>query len=426
MVDFIICALANLFRMYLIRRFIVIFLGKLRIDKKKEIIAFLCFYVVNTALFWQFHTAWINILSNLIGISVIARLYTKSAKTNIFVTSTIYFINCACDIVATLMFVNYQEGDLHSQISFVLTVFFICMSEILAEKVVSNRNNPETVQNFSLLLVPVCSIAVICILIYSNACKNFGMIVISISFLIMNFLMLYLYDLLLHSISQKYETEVLKQKVQIYANQLDIILQSEEKIRILSHDMKHHMNELKILGNKHNVKEIEEYIDDMEISIENPNEIIFSGNIEIDSVLNYMLNKAKKELTTVTINVVLPEKIQHFFDINILLGNLLENAIEAAKQTEQKYLDVYITLKKGILKIKIENSFLPENLVYIKNKNGQKIFLTTKSTKESHGIGLKSVKEIVEKHNGIMEIASEDNIFCVSLIMYMLKFENDI
>lgn len=426
MVDFIICALANLFRMYLIRRFIVIFLGKLRIDKKKEIIAFLCFYVVNTALFWQFHTAWINILSNLIGISAIARLYTKSAKTNIFVTSTIYLINCACDIVATFMFVNYQEGDSHSQICFVLTVFFICMSEILTEKVVSNRNNPETVQNFSLLLVPVCSIAVICILIYSNACKNFGMIVISISFLIMNFLMLYLYDLLLYSISQKYETEVLKQKVKIYANQLDIILQSEEKIKILSHDMKHHMNELKILGNKHNVKEIEEYIDNMEISIENPNEIISSGNIEIDSVLNYMLNKAKKELTTVTINVVLPEKIQHFFDINILLGNLLENAIEAAKQTEQKYLNVYITLKKGILKIKIENSFLPENLVHIKNKNGQKIFLTTKSTKESHGIGLKSVKEIVEKHNGIMEITSEDNIFCVSLIMYMLKFENDI
>lgn len=426
MVDFIICALANLFRMYLIRRFIVIFLGKLRIDKKKEIIAFLCFYVVNTALFWQFHTAWINILSNLIGISAIARLYTKSAKTNIFVTSTIYLINCACDIVATFMFVNYQEGDSHSQICFVLTVFFICMSEILTEKVVSNRNNPETVQNFSLLLVPVCSIAVICILIYSNACKNFGMIVISISFLIMNFLMLYLYDLLLYSISQKYETEVLKQKVKIYANQLDIILQSEEKIKILSHDMKHHMNELKILGNKHNVKEIEEYIDNMEISIENPNEIISSGNIEIDSVLNYMLNKAKKELTTVTINVVLPEKIQHFFDINILLGNLLENAIEAAKQTEQKYLNVYITLKKGILKIKIENSFLPENLVHIKNKNGQKIFLTTKSTKESHGIGLKSVKEIVEKHNGIMEIESEDNIFCVSLMMYMLKFENDI
>ena len=49
-----------------------------------------------------------------------------------------------------------------------------------------------------------------------------------------------------------------------------------------------------------------------------------------------MLQRAKEELKTVTVKVILPEEIKHSFDLNILLGNLLENAIEAAERTENK------------------------------------------------------------------------------------------
>ncbi|MDE6890977.1 MAG: hypothetical protein K2P50_04195, partial [Lachnospiraceae bacterium] len=76
MADFVLCALANLFRMYLIRRFITIFLGEAPANNKKEKIFFFCFYIVNTALFWKYHTAWVNALTNLAGISLIVMLYT--------------------------------------------------------------------------------------------------------------------------------------------------------------------------------------------------------------------------------------------------------------------------------------------------------------------------------------------------------------
>jgi len=161
--------------------------------------------------------------------------------------------------------------------------------------------------------------------------------------------------------------------MQVYASQLDAILQNEERIKILQHDMKHHMNELKLMANKHDVVEIQEYIDHMEDFIQNPNEIVDSGNVEIDSVLNYMLQKARRELKNVIANVMMPEKIKHSFDINVLLGNLLENAIEAARQTEEKYLRVDIILKRGILKIQIENTFMSENL--LKRSNFMPIFL---------------------------------------------------
>ena len=74
----------------------------------------------------------------------------------------------------------------------------------------------------------------------------------------------------------------------------------------------------------------------------NPNEIVASGNFEIDSVMNYMLYRAKEEQCNVNVKVQLPKTVAHSFDINVILGNLLENSIEAARQTEEKRLDIEI------------------------------------------------------------------------------------
>lgn len=103
----------------------------------------------------------------------------------------------------------------------------------------------------------------------------------------------------------------------------------------------------------------------------------------------------------------------------------LENAIEAARQTEQKYLGVYVILKRGVLKIKIENSFTESKLILAKQAEGEPVFLTTKPVKEQHGIGIKNVEKIVEKYNGIMKVTLLDNLFCVNLILYMSKIKNE-
>ena len=426
MLDFVICASTNLFRMYLIDRFVAAFLGRLKEDRIKELLVYACFYIANTALFWEFHTVWINVLCNLAGIGIIVWMHTRSVKTILFVTCSVYLINMGCDVVSLFPFVSYEDGKVNDQIYAVLTVFLIFVCELITEKIVTNHEREKIPPNPSLMFIPACSIAVILLLINSNTCTDKDIAIVCIGLLVINFLMLYLYNLLLQSVSQKYETEMLKSQVQIYANQLDVILQSEEKIKALRHDMKHHMNELMLLANKHGIGEIQEYIGHMENYIRNPNEIVDSGNLEIDSVLNYMLQKAGEELEDVTVNVMLPEKVKHSFDINVLLGNLLENAIEAAGQTEKKYLSVDITLKKGVLKIKIANSFLAENIVKEQRQGIGRVFLTTKKEKEQHGIGLKNVGKIVEMYDGTMDVTSQDDIFCVRLILYIPKKEAEI
>lgn len=416
MFDVITCAVTNMFRIYLVYKFVSLFLDVSERNKKKEAFAYICFYFTNTILFLVFHMVWINVLSNLLGVGLVVWIRSQKVKTVIFITIIIYSINMVCDVIGTALFINYQDGTLHSQIYAVIALLLTFICELLTEKVVTSHKKIVDVPRNALIIVPACSILTVCFLTYSDFCTDKGLVIVSVSLLIMNFFTLYLYNQLIESVVQKYETEALKRKAEVYSNQLEVILQTNEKVRTLRHDMKHHMNELKLLAKKYEVKEIQDYIERMNAFIDNPKDMVSSGNMEIDSVLNYMLQKAKQELKLVNTEVELPEHMKHHFDVNIILGNLLDNAIESAKQTEEKYLKVGITFQKGILKISIENSCLSKKL--LKSKDGNR-YLSTKQKKEEHGIGLKSVKKVVEQYQGDMKITSQNDRFCVSLLLYM-------
>lgn len=427
MKDLIICVATNLFRIYLISRFIRIFLGDEEDENCggwiKHMLAYGGFFLINTAAYLAFHTVWINIACNLVGIGLIVLTYTRSIKMVLFVTCSVYMINMGCDTISTLLFVNYKDGLGFSQIYEVVTVFLIFICEILTERIVDVRRKVQNIRNISLGLVPLCSIGMLCVLIYPESSTETGLVISSIGLILVNFFIFYLYNMLSDSLIHQYENEILRQEIQGYANQLDVVLQGEEKVKGLRHDMKHHMNELKILAAKGENEAIEEYISKMQEFITNPNEIVSSGNLEIDSVMNYMLRRAKDELRTVNVNVRLPKSVVHFFDINVILSNLLENSIEAARQTEEKRLDVNVELQQGFLRIQIENSYNGKT-VFNKEK-GYRRLLTTKKGKGLHGIGLENVRKMVEKYDGIMEISPEGNRFCVTLILYMSEVKNE-
>lgn len=206
---------------------------------------------------------------------------------------------------------------------------------------------------------------------------------------------------------------MLRQNLKAYVSQLEVISKSTAHIKALRHDMKHHMNEIQILAGKNGVEGIRRYISSMQEYLKTPDEIIESGDVEIDSLLNYMLAKARKEQISVRTEVRLSDISRHSFDINIILGNLLENAIEAARQTEEKKLTVAIREEKGVLKIHIENSYNG-----ILQQKGTK-FLTTKKDSDLHGLGLGNVENIVRKYHGEMKIEKRDNMFSVRILLYL-------
>ncbi|MGN0386658.1 MAG: sensor histidine kinase [Lachnospiraceae bacterium] len=419
MIDIIICTTCNLFRIYIISRFIHIFLDeKKRTDNRKHTIAYGAFFLINTMTYLIFHMVWVNIACNLIGIGLIVLTYTRSIKMILFVTGAVYMINMGCSTIAILPFVQYKDGVGFNQIYEVIDVFLVLICELLTEKIVNAQRKMESIRSISLGLVPLCSIGMISVMIYTKSVTDTGLVIASIGLILVNFFTFYLYNMLSETLASQYENEILRQKIQSYANQLDIMLHGEEKVKALRHDMKHHMNELRILAAKNQNRAIEEYIGDMDEFIKNPNEFVASGNVEIDSVMNFMLCKAKEELDIVNVNVRLPKSISHSFDINVILGNLLENSIEAAKKTQEKRLDMDIQLQQGVLRIQIENSFDG------KLERRHQRLLTTKNIKELHGLGLENVRKIVEKYDGIMEVCPEGNTFRVAIVLYMQEVKS--
>ena len=88
-------SLSNLFRIYLLRRYIQIFLGEGMEEKvsAKEVLLYGSFFLVNTSMSIIFHCVWLNILINVVYISLIVSIYTKSVKTVLFLTCFIYMIH---------------------------------------------------------------------------------------------------------------------------------------------------------------------------------------------------------------------------------------------------------------------------------------------------------------------------------------------
>ena len=134
-----------------------------------------------------------------------------------------------------------------------------------------------------------------------------------------------------------------EQMVNVYEYQLDIVQKSQEQINALRHDMKHHIIELSSMIKEKENPEAIAYLEDMRKFMLNPQEYVSTGNREIDGILNYLLKDADKTLEHVNINIRMPEKIyEKDFEICVILGNLVDNAIREARKSEEKYLEIDI------------------------------------------------------------------------------------
>lgn len=381
MIDSIICMGANAFRIYLTSRCMNTFFRTEEVSERKMLLAFSAFYAVNTFLYLTFNTASINLVCNITGIFLLTFLYPSKIRMKLFVTVVICALNMACDVIV--------------------------------EKILAYREKQEDIHSMFLLIVPVCSILMLRYMTREHSSMDHDAVVASIGVLVMNFVVFYLYHLSIKAFSAKYENIILKQNLEAYGNQLEIIARTSDRIKSLRHDMKHHINEIRILAGKNDLEGIREYISSMEDFLQTPDEVIESGDVEMDSLLNYMLARARKEQIAVQAKVSLSDAGRHSFDMNIILGNLLENAIEAARQTEEKKLTFAIKEEKGVLKIHIENSY---NGTLI--QKGTRL-LATKKEKELHGLGLGSVENIVRKYQGEMKIEKENNMFSVRVLLYL-------
>lgn len=179
-------------------------------------------------------------------------------------------------------------------------------------------------------------------------------------------------------------------------------------INIKCHDLKH------IITQKLETKNIDnDFIEEVNRSIN-----IYDANIDVgNDTLNILLSQKSLQCKNndIDLSILLEANKLSFIsssDLFSLFGNAIDNAIECElkENKENRFIKIKSIAKENFIVIKIENYC--SNNVTIKNKTIE----TTKKDKYNHGFGIKSIKNIVSKYDGELNISLENNVF--ELIMF--------
>jgi sensor histidine kinase YesM len=408
----IIVLIVNILRVLLLKKVMDIFLNVDDMEKKSQKVGMGIYCLLTTALYSIFQVSVIYEVGNCLGMIALTCFYHEIWKKRLWVSLVLFSLDMASSLI--VYFIFGETGEFQ-QPAIQALLLLICVT------VISHISYPEDEkemafgkkQTFLLIVIPAMSVTILSALMLGNLESKLALLV-SCCTLIINISVFYLYHVLLENYIHLRDNAIYKQQTYAYQNQLDVIMESQNRIRALRHDMKNHILALQVLVQKNEMEEADNYLHSMQDFMKNPQEYVSTGNDTIDGLLNYKIQKAKDVLKLVETNISIPENLNlHSFDLNVVLGNLLDNAIEASVQTEEKKLKITMKLDKGVLFLNICNSCR-------EIANGKKTMLeTTKYDKTNHGIGLKNVRRIVEKYHGDMEFICENDSMEADIMMYI-------
>lgn len=401
---------ANLFRIFVMKHYAYFCFRERRVPDWTEWLAYLCYFGLNSVCYLILHNQIINLLTNVIPFFCLTFLRKGKLSIRIFSVVGVYAVSMVVDSIYFSI-----EGALGVKSIFIqygvassLTVFGIL---VMLEKL--TRKYDDGVK--PLYLVAVISIPLLSIIVgiftmqYSQyQTAPIYVLVECVVLLLINCIVFILLDVLSKNHVQEIEKMQLNDQNQMYIHQIEILELSQNRIRFLKHDMKNHLSHVRELAGQNKCSDIVEYIDQAIGRTEHTGAFVDSGNHVVDSILNLKLSEADAVQAEIHTEITLPEDLPIVaFDINIILGNLLDNAIIALKHCDQRRLFVKLNYAAGSLFISVRNT-------YHENATSDK-----KDTDDEHGIGLKSIKSVLDRYNGDMEIRKEDGVFSVSTIMLL-------
>lgn len=223
---------------------------------------------------------------------------------------------------------------------------------------------------------------------------------------------------------QEQQEELMKLKIKEYENQNFYIKNMEDimlNIRAQRHDFNNHISTLYGLVFLNKTEEAKKYILDLAEDVSFINKIIDVGHPVITALINMKRDKILREKIKMNLDVQLPQNLSFdYIDLSIVIGNLLDNAIEACLNPciKDPFIDLKILAKVNYLVIEISNS--KSSTVSAKSDSLGHRF-TTKEDKESHGFGLSNIKRIVSQYEGILKLEDKENTFEVHLALPLGK-----
>ena len=192
-----------------------------------------------------------------------------------------------------------------------------------------------------------------------------------------------------------------------------------DTVRALRHDLKNHLLCILSMAEERDVEGIEQYTRQLLQQQNTVNKLImFSGNKVLDAIINSKSAAAERAGVRLSAIITIPLASISPEDITIILGNALDNAIRAAKDSQRKVVDIHIQPQGAYSSIVIANDIAHPVL------SDNPALRTTKNIRYRHGFGIQNMRQAVERNQGLIRFYEQNDRFICDILLLNVQSRN--
>lgn len=187
-----------------------------------------------------------------------------------------------------------------------------------------------------------------------------------------------------------------------------------QEIRRIQHDMRHHLRVLDGYAQNGEYHKLKEYLSALLEQMPPKSCDVYCMNYTANILIGYYAQQAKKEGIVFQCDAQIPRNVncspQH---LSILLGNSLENALEACGRQDEdrdRRISLFARVIDSNLVLVVENTY--DGVIC--KKDG---VICTRKEEKGHGLGLESMRNIVSQYSGYFNAVQKDQIFLVKIVI---------
>lgn len=194
-------------------------------------------------------------------------------------------------------------------------------------------------------------------------------------------------------------------------NHYEYLEKRERETKKFRHDFRSHLELISNMAKNHEYEQIIRYLEKLHIKIDELGNVVTVHNGIVDAIINQYYVKAGQQGINMEVKGRFPSDCEiDAFDICTIFSNVLSNALEAASETEEKFVSVECRYTDRNIIIVARNSFCSQQ------QSAGTWLRTKKENSDCHGYGLENMKDSVKKYNGLFDIEADNNFFTLTIL----------
>jgi two-component system, LytTR family, sensor histidine kinase AgrC len=311
-------------------------------------------------------------------------------------------------------FYIYLKGILLNAIIYIFSSFYLNRRRLKGQTI----NNPYKRSIYFIVALIIFVLGCFIIFIYTlDASKETMENIVMVIFLIntlMIILILSIYEKIIDFLQDAARRQIQQQKYEITQSYYDELSEKSKQLSSLRHDFKNHLGVISGRLEQKNYSDALNYLNHITSQIQSAGDLVITNSTTVSAILQSKKSECERKGIIFSYTTAF-EKIYKLSDIQItiILGNILDNAIEALdiEEMSDKYIIITISQVDTYLAIQCENPYFNKP----QEQNGY--LITTKAEKEFHGIGLKNVSEICDTYRGELQYSFDNSIFTIRILL---------